>query len=732
MSEQKQEYINEKEYVDEKIHGGDIESNSVVLEEEENSPIPEVAAIVSNKDDPSTPVLTFRFWVMAVLFSVILSFFNQFFWFRTQPMTISTLVIQLLSFPFGKFLAKVLPVGRLNPGPFNVKEHVLVALTANCAGTTAYAVDIVVIQKVFYGQDFGFLANFLLILCTQMLGYGMAGVLRRYLVYPAAMIWPANLVQVALFNTLHKEEDLKPGQWSRFKFFLVATLAMFLYQWIPGFIFPVLSSIAWICWIKPDNLVLSQITGAGGLGFGAISLDWNNIVSFLGSPLIVPWWAQVNIAIGFFLIAWVMVPIAYYTNLWEAKKFPILTSSLFQENGHKYKVQAILTDNVLDQTKYDAYGALRISTFFALTYGVGFAGLASMVTHTWLYHRHKLVAQWKQSRNHSEDIHHKLMQAYPEVPDWWYAALFIIMTVVAIITCEIWDYKLPWWGVILAVALSAFFSLPVGLIQAITNQQPGLNVITEYAIGYILPGRPIANVTFKTLGYISMAQAMTFTSDLKLGHYMKIPPRAMFWAQLVGTVIAGLVNLLTANWLLSSQKDVCTPANTLFSCPSATTFYSASVIWGVISPNRMFGPSSMYNAINYFFLIGFFLPIPFYYLKKVFPNSLLEYVHIPVLLAATGMMPPAQAYHYTNWLALGFAFQFFARRYHPEWHLRFTYVLSAAFDSGVAFMVLLSFFIFTIRDAAMPDWWGTRGDLCPLEKMPYYAPIEAPTAAPTA
>ncbi|KAG0081311.1 hypothetical protein BGZ93_002728, partial [Podila epicladia] len=67
---------------------------------------------------------------------------------------------------------------------------------------------------------------------------------------------------------------------------------------------------------------------------------------------------------------------------------------------------------------------------------------------------------------------------------------------------------------------------------------------------------------------------------------------------------------------------------------------------------------------------------------------------------------------------------FFARRYHPEWHLRYTYVLSAAFDSGVAFMVLLSFFIFTIRDKAMIDWWGTRSDLCPLDGEPYYAPAE--------
>ena len=173
-------------------------------------------------------------------------------------MTIGTLVIQLLAFPIGKFMAKVLPVGHLNPGPFNIKEHVLIALTANCAGSTAYAVDIIVIQKVFYEQDFGFGANFLLILTTQMLGYGMAGVLRRYLVYPAAMIWPANLVQVALFNTLHQEEELKPGQWSRYRFFIWATIGMFFYAWIPGFFFPALTAFTWICWIRPQTWSLPK------------------------------------------------------------------------------------------------------------------------------------------------------------------------------------------------------------------------------------------------------------------------------------------------------------------------------------------------------------------------------------------------------------------------------------------------------------------------------------------
>ena len=35
------------------------------------------------------------------------------------------------------------------------------------------------------------------------------------------------------------------------------------------------------------------------------------------------------------------------------------------------------------------------------------------------------------------------------------------------------------------------------MVQAITNQQIGLNVITELIIGYMVPGHPIAMMQFK-------------------------------------------------------------------------------------------------------------------------------------------------------------------------------------------------------------------------------------------
>ncbi|KAG0309100.1 hypothetical protein BGZ98_005212 [Dissophora globulifera] len=704
----------------EKEEDGEQEVDGTVLTDEfgrEISPIPEVAAVVPNTDDPMLPCMTFRFWVMGL--------------------------ISILALSIGQFMARVLPTRTfrifrfefsLNPGPFNVKEHVLITIMSSCGAGTAYAVDIIVIQRVFYKQDFGFLANLLLILTTQLTGYGMAGVLRRYLVYPAAMIWPANLVTVALFNTLHSREDLVAGQWTRQKFFAVFTLASFCYYWIPAYIFPTITALTLLCYINPKNVVLSQITGYRGLGVGVVSLDWNTITAFLGSPLITPWWAQVNIMVGFVFMAWVLVPIAYYTNLWNAEMYPILTSRLFTVDGYYYNTLAILTpDKTLDIAMYEQYGPLRIATFFAISYGIGFAGLTAIIMHTFLYHRKQIWAQWKHARGSSQDVHYKLMQAYKEVPEWWYIALFLLMVVLAIITCEVWAYGLPWWCVLLAVGISAMFSLPIGLIQAVTNQQPGLNILTEFVIGYILPGRPIANVTFKTYGYITMAHAMSFLGDLKLGQYMKIPPRCMFATQLVGTLIAGFVNLITANWLLSTRPGICTPEGYPWTCPGANVFFSASVIWGVIAPARMFGPGSIYHPLMYFFVFGLFLPIPFYFFSRRWPGTLIDRIHTPVLLTSTGMMPPARPYQYANWLVVGFIFQFCVQRYRTDWYRRFNYILSAALDSGVALAALFIFFTLQMHNIDFPAWWGTNMELCPLDNANYTGdfPTRKPLPVPS-
>jgi len=110
----------------------------------EQSPYEEVAANVPNHDDPSMLCFTFRSFILGILFTCLLSFVNQFFYFRTSPLSIDMILIQLLAYPFGKLLATILPKRTfqpfgisyefsLNPGPFTIKEHCIISTMANTA-----------------------------------------------------------------------------------------------------------------------------------------------------------------------------------------------------------------------------------------------------------------------------------------------------------------------------------------------------------------------------------------------------------------------------------------------------------------------------------------------------------------------------------------------------------------------------------------------------------------------
>jgi uncharacterized oligopeptide transporter (OPT) family protein len=54
----------------------------------------------------------------------------------------------------------------------------------------------------------------------------------------------------------------------------------------------------------------------------------------------------------------------------------------------------------------------------------------------------------------------------------------------------------------------------------------------------------VANMYFKTLGYNTLSQAGLMASDLKIGHYLKVPPRAIFLNQMLGTLVGCIFNYI--------------------------------------------------------------------------------------------------------------------------------------------------------------------------------------------
>lgn len=157
--------------------------------EEEDSPYPEVRAAVRNFDE-DVPCNTLRAWTIGLMLVVLGASMNTLFSLRAPSIAIGPLIAQIISWPMGhgwamfvpdksfSFFGKRIP---LNPGPFNIKEHSIIVVMAGVSFSVAYATDIILAQLVFYKQNFGMTFQLLLTISTQSLGYGIAGMMRRFL-----------------------------------------------------------------------------------------------------------------------------------------------------------------------------------------------------------------------------------------------------------------------------------------------------------------------------------------------------------------------------------------------------------------------------------------------------------------------------------------------------------------------------------------------------------------------
>ncbi|KAJ6314463.1 hypothetical protein OIU78_018025 [Salix suchowensis] len=543
-----------------------FEIDKAEAEEEDDNPIEEVRLTVPITDDPTQTVLTFRTWTLGMAACILLSFVNQFFQYRSNQLSIGSVTIQILVLPVGKFMAAKLPKKQisvpftkwsfsLNPGPFSMKEHVLITIFANCGAGGVYAVYIITIIKAFYHRGLHPVAAMLLAQTTQIrLTCGGLQPLSKSLYSGMA---------------LHEKEKRKKGELTRLQFFAIVFVASFAYYIVPGHFFPSLSALSLVCWIWKRSITAQQIgSGLKGLGIGSFGLDWATVASFLGSPLAYPFFSIANTMVGFILFMYVLVPVAYWSNFREAKRFPIFSSHTFDEDGQTFNITRVLNEKTFDLnlSEYENYSKLYLSIFFAFMYGLSFASLTATLTHVALFDGKNIFKMWKKTttavKDEFSDVHTRIMKKnYAVVPQWWFAAILVISVALSLIAVEGFDHQLqlPWWGLLLACFIALIFTLPVGVVQATTNMQIGLNVITELVIGYMYPGKPVANVAFKTYGYISMTQALSFLGDFKIGHYMKIPPKSMFIVQLVGTIVSSTVYFATAWWLLTSVENICNP-----------------------------------------------------------------------------------------------------------------------------------------------------------------------------
>ena len=443
-----------------------------------------------------------------------------------------------------------------------------------------------------------------------------------------------------------------------------------------------------------------------------------------------PFHAIANVVGGIFFFFVIVSMGIQYSGYWYADYLPVQNSHAFDNTGHRYDVNRILTDSRFDEAKYNAYSPLYLSTQFALAYGLAFAAVAAVIIHVVLYHGRTIWAQLKLARNQEDDVHMRLMKKYRDAEDWWYALLFAIMLGMSFAVVCAWPTSMPWWAYIVCMLLPIVWTVPVGIIQAITNIQLGLNVLTEYIVGYMLPGRPLAMMIFKNYGYVCLSQALYFAQDLKLGHYMKVPPRILFWSQLIASIWSAIVQIAVMNWALGAIPDLCDDDQpSQYTCPNARVFYTASVIWGAIGPARMFSGKALYSSLQWFWLVGAITPLLTWFLARRYPRSIWRYINIPLIFGGSGWIPPATTFIYFCWGGVGTLFNFFIRRRNAGWWFQYNYITSAALDTGLLVSTLFIFFALNMSGAQPPTWFGNRDALNTMDMTSTAIKIKLPPGA---
>jgi hypothetical protein len=136
--------------------------------------------------------------------------------------------------------------------------------------------------------------------------------------FGADIFFGYSLCQTALFETQKKQrQNPTPESRKQTKVFWLVLLGVTLWQFLPEYVFPMLGSLAFLCWVAPHNHVANFIgAGFGGMGFLNLSLDWSNITARY-SLFLTPWWTQVVMFIGFACSSWVLMPAAKFGHLGE-------------------------------------------------------------------------------------------------------------------------------------------------------------------------------------------------------------------------------------------------------------------------------------------------------------------------------------------------------------------------------------------------------------------------------
>ncbi|GJE86746.1 OPT oligopeptide transporter [Phanerochaete sordida] len=705
---------------------GHDDTDSVVIEKAEDVAL----KVISTEDDPTQQAFTFRAVFLGLGLSVFSAVLATIYTFKPQNASVSQLFCLIIAYVLGEGMATLIPTKGwfryLNPGPFNIKEHTAIVIMASTASSVAIAMEVIAAIDLFYNEKLNAAVAIFQIFASQMLGYGMAGILRTLLVYPTYAFYPSYISVVSLLQSLHFKGELNH---KKRRYFWIVFAAIFLWEWIPQYPFPLLTAISVICLVDNGrSTFVRNLFGAGssneGIGLLSFSTSWTLITQ--GSPLVWPLQTQINSYIGM-AIGYLVLTLAYYKNSFGARDLDFMSTSLFGTDGGTYNQSAILTpENGLDKSKLAEIGLPRYTATYVVSQMCYNFSLGAAIVHVMLWHWNDLKAAFSgfkflKGNQEIDDAHYREMKKYPEVPQWWYGLLFIASLAVGIGCSYTTSTPLmPWWSVILFTAISAVIAICLGFIAATTGFQISIKYAIQVLAAFIHPGQPITVMYVNLYGNSTAFQTLAMLQDLKLGQYTKLPPRVTFAAQMAGSIVGSIFNYTMMVTIVNANREVLLdPVGTrVWSGWIIQQYNSASVAMGALG-KELFTFGKPYWLIPFATIFGLVFPIPFWLVHRYTPKGswisrAAAYINTPIVALYVGYLPYSVNGQWWSCVLIGFASQWWARSRRPKWFKKYNYLTSAALDGGSqVIMFILSFAVFGASGNAVdfPNWWGNPANL---------------------
>ncbi|KKY31697.1 putative opt oligopeptide transporter [Diaporthe ampelina] len=704
------------------------------------------------RDDFDT-ALTFRSVVLASGLSCFQAVMSQIYTFKPTAVTISGTFIVLIAYFLGKAWAAFLPRGDkleagwrakggqgdrprwisairfINPGPWTLKEHAVCAITATSASNASASVMVFAAQDLFYDLPLSAVTVVLSTISIGLFGYGICGIMRPIAVWHVDAVYWSTLPTVKTLQGLHWQ-DLKNSK--PLRYFWYSFGGMFAYEWFPAYMFPWLNSVSIPCLAAmkatgSKAAVLTNLFGGSinneGIGLFSLSFDWQYITSFNTS---LPLKLQVHAAVGYLVCFAAMLGI-YYTNAWESKSLPFMSTTLRTDDGGKYPIAEVFTGGVLNQTALAENGLPRLTGTFAYAMFMANAAIGALVLHCFLFWGGDVVRAYKSAKaGRYDDRHHAHMaKHYKETPWWWFIIVLVISFVIGLVVVIKENITLPVWAYIVSLLLGIFIAPLSTILYSRYGNGIATNNLSKMLAGLMLPGRPVGNMYFAAWSHNVISNAVTLCNDLKMGEYLKIPPRVMFLTQIYGTILGGFINYAVMISIVNGNRDLLVNSNGNASWSGATmqSYNTNATSWALA--NYLYGSGGLYYMVPVGLAVGGGLVILHrifvFFVPKVKGFSTSE-LNLPQFIQYAGFIPynASQTCVILSQVIAGFFTQFYLRNYRPRIFRDYSYLVTGAFDgASLAVLFILSFAVFGAGGPSkpFPTWWGNNADgyydLCP-------------------